>query len=151
MPIAFTKVALPYGWLGNMSPFPVTHQGKQYRTTEALFQAMRFENAEISEAIRLTKSPMAAKMIAKKNKSLMAVTPISNQDIDNMKICLRLKVKQHPHLKDWLIETGDEEIIEDTSGRATHSPWGAKFQRDGTWKGDNILGRLWMELRDELK
>ena len=25
--IAFTKVALPYGWLGNMAPFPVKHEG----------------------------------------------------------------------------------------------------------------------------
>ena len=36
--IAFTKVALPFGWLGNMAPYPVTYGGKAWRTTEALFQ-----------------------------------------------------------------------------------------------------------------
>src|SRR5262249_49560871 len=62
--IAFTKVDLPYGWLGNMAPFPVMHDGRGYRTTEALFQALRFDQEPIREAIRGEKSPMAAKMRA---------------------------------------------------------------------------------------
>lgn len=40
--IAFTKVKSPYGWLGNMSPYPVHYQGRTYRTTEALFR--RFDS-----------------------------------------------------------------------------------------------------------
>lgn len=28
MTIAFTKVSLPGGWLGNMAAFPVEHDGK---------------------------------------------------------------------------------------------------------------------------
>jgi predicted NAD-dependent protein-ADP-ribosyltransferase YbiA (DUF1768 family) len=39
--IWFTKVNLPYGWLGNMAPYPVLHDGCSWLTTEALFQAMR--------------------------------------------------------------------------------------------------------------
>ena len=39
--IWFTKVNLPYGWLGNMAPYPVLHDGCRWLTTEALFQAMR--------------------------------------------------------------------------------------------------------------
>ena len=67
--IAFTKVALPFGWLGNMAPYPVTYGGKAWRTTEALFQALRFEDESIREAIRQEKSPMAAKLVAKRHKS----------------------------------------------------------------------------------
>ena len=37
--IWFTKVDLPYGWLGNMAPYPVLHDGCRWLTTEALFQA----------------------------------------------------------------------------------------------------------------
>ena len=32
--IAFTKVALPYGWLGNMAPFPLVYDGQKYLTSE---------------------------------------------------------------------------------------------------------------------
>ena len=64
--IKFTKASLPYGWLGNMAPFPVMYNGKKWLTIEALFQALRFENEKIIEEIRLEKSPMGAKMKAKK-------------------------------------------------------------------------------------
>ena len=73
--IAFTKVALPFGWLGNMAPYPVTYGGEAWRTTEALFQALRFEDESIREAIRQEKSPMAVKFIAQRHKSKMVVVP----------------------------------------------------------------------------
>ena len=61
--IAFTKVTLPYGWLGNMAPFPVLYGLLEWRTTEALFQALRFAADDpVRELIRAEKSPMAAKM-----------------------------------------------------------------------------------------
>ena len=41
MPITFTEVDLPFGWLGNMVRFPVKYGGKWWKTTEALFQALR--------------------------------------------------------------------------------------------------------------
>ena len=63
--ISFTKVALPYGWLGNMSPHPVTYNEEVWRTTEALFQALRFNDPSIQKEIRDEKSPMGAKLKAK--------------------------------------------------------------------------------------
>ena len=45
--ISFTKVSLPFGWLGNMSPFPILYEGKEWKTTEALFQALRFDDESI--------------------------------------------------------------------------------------------------------
>ena len=68
--IKFTKVSLPYGWLGNMAPFPVMYKGKKWLTIEALFQALRFEDEKIIEEIRLEKSPMGAKMKVQKEPSL---------------------------------------------------------------------------------
>lgn len=58
--IAFTKVDLPYGWLGNMAPYPVAYEDLTYRTTEALFQALRFKDRAIRQQIHAEKSPMAA-------------------------------------------------------------------------------------------
>ena len=149
--IAFTKVKLPYGWLGNMSPYPVTYEGKEYRTTEALFQALRFpEYPEISEEIRAQTSPMAAKMTAKKYpECINAGETIDNQ---RMLMCLKLKLDQHPELVQMLRDTGDATIIEDCTNRDRGSArfWGAVLV-DGMWQGKNVLGNMWMHLREKLR
>ncbi|MHC2069773.1 NADAR family protein [Bremerella sp. T1] len=149
--ILIRKVKDEYGWLGNMSPFPVLYEGKKYRTTEALFQALRFDDEKIIESIREQKSPMAAKMIAKKHKDRMVVEPLSRDDLDNMRLVLRLKLLQHPKLRTFLLATGDQEIVEDCTKRPRGSGlfWGAA-NRDGEWVGENWLGRLWIKLRTEL-
>lgn len=146
--ILIRKVKEEFGWLGNMSPFPVLYEGKKYRTTEALFQALRFDDEEIIESIREQKSPMSAKMKAKKNKDRMVVVPLSGEDLDNMRLVLRIKLLQHPILRDDLLATGDQEFIEDCTKRPRGSGlfWGAALQ-EGEWVGENWLGRLWMELR----
>lgn len=148
--IAFTKVKLAHGWLGNMSPHPVTYDKIEWRTTEALFQALRFPtNPTIQEAIRREKSPMAAKMVAKRNKAAATVAPGSPQDLTNMRLCLWLKIDQHPDLKKALLDTGDAQIVEDCTSRKA-SIWGAK-KINGVWVGENLLGKMWMELRDDLR
>lgn len=148
--IAFTKVDLPYGWLGNMAPYPVAYEDLTYRTTEALFQALRFEDRAIREQIRAEKSPMAAKMRAKKHAAARVVVPLGPQDIDNMRLVLALKLRFHPPLRRKLLETGESQIVEDCSKRPRGSGlfWGAALI-DGTWKGENTLGQLWMALRSE--
>src|SRR5258708_103404 len=83
--IAFTKVALPYGWMGNMSPHPITLVGRTWRSSEALFQAGRFSLGDpIREEIRAQTSPMAAKMVAKREKDKMVVIPQSQEDLQLM-------------------------------------------------------------------
>ena len=150
--IKFTKVSLPYGWLGNMAPFPVMYEGKKWLTIEALFQALRFEDEKIIEEIRLQKSPMGAKMKAKKNKLLTVVEPMSENDLENMRMCVRLKIEQHPKLLLQLLATNDQIIIENIGKRngERHKFWGAK-EINGVWEGENMMGKIWMELRNSIK
>lgn len=151
--IAFTKVSAPYGWLGNMAPYPVTYGGQAWRTTEALFQALRFASDDpVRDLIREQKSPMAAKMTAKKHADKRVVTPLTQEDLDIMMMVLRLKVEQHPSLKDELLATNDALIVEDVTKRpgGTGLFWGAAWQGD-KWEGGNALGLLWMALRDEIR
>lgn len=148
--IGFTKVSLPYGWLGNMSPYKIHFWGKEWRTTEALFQAMRFEDMEIREAIRLEKSPMGAKFKAKKHKDKMVIDLMGDTDKLNMKTCIALKLDQHPVLKKMLIETGSSLLYEDVSTRKNRKSslfWGAVLNEDGSLDGENILGNIWMDER----
>lgn len=150
MPVLIRKVAEPFGWLGNMSPYPIVYNGDIYRTSEALFQVLRFKDVEAIQAIREQKSPMSAKMVAKRYREKMVVEPRSPEDLDNMRLCLRLKIEQHPELHDQLIATRPEVIIEDCTKRPRGNNifWGAAL-KDKQWVGQNWLGKLWMELRDQ--
>lgn len=162
MPVTFTKSSLPFGWLGNMSPFPIKYAEREWRTAEALFQALRFvgedgswtENLDIISAIWREKSPMGAKFAAKKNVEKMVVKPLSEKDLANMEMVLRLKLEQHPELVDQLLATGDELIIEDVSSRAdvksNNLLWGMARIADGSWVGKNLLGSIWMKIRSDL-
>lgn len=151
--ITFTRIDLPTGWLSNMSQHPVEFAGKEWRTVEALFQSLRFNDDGVKELIRAEKSPMSAKEVMKDNLALVSLSLHSTKDVKNMKICLKIKLKQHPMLVDKLIETGDKDIIEDVTNRGDVGGnlfWGAMLI-DGEWTGQNTLGKLWMELREELK
>ena len=150
--ISFTNVNSPYGWLGNMSAFPIDYKNERWRTSEALFQAMRFEDEEIRQNIRAQRSPMAAKMRAKGSNHLMIVEPCSQQDLENMRICLDLKFSQHPGLRRQLIQTGNDTLVEDVSKRPTARSlfWGMQYINN-EWVGTNTLGLLLMELREKLQ
>lgn len=154
--IAFTKVKLPYGWLGNMSPHPISYDGHVYKTAEHLFQALRFPPQMRSE-MRDRSSPMGAKMRAKALRGFMGVAPRSGQDLDNMRMVLRLKTRQHSSVLIGLLTTADALIIEDCTRRPSTSGlfWGAACrdmaEQPLQWRGENALGKMWMELREELR
>ena len=59
-----------------------------------------------------------------------------------MKEILKSKIEQHPYVLKKLIQSGNREIIEDSW---RDSFWGWGKNKDG----QNILGKLWMELREE--
>jgi ribA/ribD-fused uncharacterized protein len=157
LPITFSKVTFPNGWLGNMAPFPIRYDGKYYKTTEALFQALRYIDSglpDIAEQIRREKSPIAAKVIAKKsvNKELLNPQVLDpTNDLIRMEKVLRLKLEFYPQLAKELLATTDNIIIEDCTARPGGSAffWGAVY-KGAFWEGENHLGNLWMKIRNEL-
>lgn len=148
--IEFTKVDMPWGWLGNMYASPIKFNGKNWLTSEALFQALRFDDEEIREIIRGEKSPMGAKMKAKGNKSKMVIEPMSERDIENMKMVVRLKFEQNEVLKSKLKLSGEHVIVENIGVRngERHLFWGMK-KVNGEWIGNNMMGKILMEIRKE--
>jgi ribA/ribD-fused uncharacterized protein len=149
--ISFTKTALPNGYLGNMFSSPIEYDGKVWKTAEALFQALRFGDDSIREMIRNDKSPFGLKLKVKTISDQMIITPKGEQDIENMRLVLRLKFYQHPILRDQLLSTGNAVLIEDVTKRKSGNStfWGASLEGD-EWVGKNKLGELLMELREEL-
>ena len=97
---------------------------------------------------------MGAKMNARLNRNKLERGTIWDQapeDIPRMKECLELKLVQHPELNQKLLDTGNNEIIEDCT---THDRESARFwgmvNSDNKWIGENQLGKIWMEIRDSL-
>lgn len=64
--------------------------------------------------------------------------------VDAMRDILRAKAAQHEYVRRKLLATGDRELIED-SWRDDFWGWGQN--RDGR----NMLGKLWMEIRTDLR
>jgi ribA/ribD-fused uncharacterized protein len=64
--------------------------------------------------------------------------------VDIMRDILRAKVNQHEYVCRKLLQTGDRELVEN-SWRDDFWGWGPN--RDGR----NMLGKLWMEIRDEIR
>jgi len=151
--IAFTKVKLRYGWLASMAAYPIEYEGKIWKTAEALFQALRFNEEGVKEAIRTEASATYCQILAKKLAKTyqLKVEPMSEQDVTNMELVVRLKAEQHPLLLRELIKTKNRPIYEDNTKRGPKLAnlfWGAIKTPEG-WVGKNNLGKIWEKLRAE--
>ena len=147
----FLKTSERNGALSNMAPgFGLCISGVDIRSSEALYQASRFPHMPwVQEEIFAQASPMTAKMKSKKYISNTRNDWIEVR-VRIMKFCLRAKLVQNfEHFSEALINTGNIPIVEKKIRREDF--WGAKVQSDGTLRGKNVLGRLLMELRDQVK
>ena len=146
----FLKTKEKFGGLSNMAGgFPVRVNGALIPTVEAFYQACRFPHLpEVQLAIILEASPMTAKM---KGKPFRSQTR-SDWDVVRIPIMrwsLRLKLAFHfREFSALLLSTGNNPIVEESR----RDPfWGSQPQEPDLLMGENVLGRLLMELREEVK
>jgi ribA/ribD-fused uncharacterized protein len=131
--------------LSNFSAFTLQWCGYRFDTSEAAYHWMKFSDArpEIQEAIRMAPSAHEAFKLAEQYRSEVRRDWYTIRH-DVMRKILRAKVEQHEYVRRKLLETGDRLLVENS--------W-----RDGFWgegddgRGLNWLGRLWMEIRAELR
>ena len=152
--IWFKKVAEQYGWMGNMAPYPITYNGKVWRTSEALFQSLRYADPVIIEQIRQQKSPMGAKLVAKSSVNIVhrVIDAMSPQDVANMEMCVLLKFQQHPDIAKLLKATVPNPIYEDATNRNKVNDlfWGAHRNPQNPnhpINGLNKMGEILMQVR----
>jgi len=141
--ILFYRVNEPYGEFSNFSPHPVRLKGRTWPTSEHYFQAQKFAGTEHEEIVRLAKSPMVAARMGRSRARPLRLDWETVKD-DIMREALRAKFTQHPQLRSLLLSTGDTELIEHTRNDSYWADGG-----DGS--GKNMLGKLLMELRAELR
>lgn len=121
-----------------------------YHTAEHYFQINRLpkNHPHINELLQI-KSPMGLKMAVKKFKDDFIIEPMSNNDIYNMMETITLKLDTNPELVNMLRETGDLSIYEDVTSRphGNNLFWGATVP---DFIGKNVLGIIWMQIRNNL-
>ena len=141
--INFYSTKDAYGCFSNFSAHPIRLKNKIWKTSEHYFQAQKFAGTEHEEEIRLIDSPMiAARMGRDRKRPLRKDWEVVKDDI--MREALRAKFTQHEDLKGILLETGDALLVEHTANDRYWADGG-----DGS--GLNMLGKLLMELREELR
>lgn len=127
----------------NFSSFMLEWKGKLYPTSEHAYHSEKFENEEMKEQVRNTRSAHEALKFTKANNDKRR-KDWGEAKLSIMKDILRAKVEQHPYVKKKLLESGDKELIED-SWRDAYWGWGPNKD------GENHLGKLWMEVRGEFR
>ncbi len=141
--IQFYRTGDPYGEFSNFAAFPFQLEEREWRTTEHYFQGKKFEGTEYEEAIRNEPSPMIAARMGR-NRAWPLRKDWEEVKDDVMRRALRAKFTQHPHLRELLTSTGEADLVEHTKNDRYWADGG-----DGT--GENILGKLLMELRELLR
>jgi len=138
--------------LSNFSSFMIEWEGLRFPTSEHLYHWLKFATSQdgkraaplsVSTDILDAPSAHAAFKMAQELKGQRR-PDWDDVKVDFMRQILREKVRQHEYVHRKLLETGDRELVEN-SWRDDFWGWGPN--RDG----QNRLGKLWMEIRAELR
>jgi len=135
----------PTRWLSNFEYAEVTIDGKTYKTNEHYFQACKAITEAEHEAIRLVSSPKEAKHMGRQ--------VACRSDWEGVKDAvmlkgLRAKFAVGSDLAVRLLATEDRPLIEGNPYGDRY--WGA-VRKGNQWVGKNRLGKLLMQVRQELR
>src|SRR5262245_13970127 len=141
--INFYSASGEYGCFSNFVGYPVRIGKKTWPTSEHYFQGQKFKDLETEESIRKAKSPMIAARMGRDRKKPL------RRDWESVKVgvmrdVVRAKFTQHDDIRQVLLSTGDAKLVEHTENDFY---WGD----GGDGRGKNMLGRILMEVREELR
>jgi ribA/ribD-fused uncharacterized protein len=126
-------------WLSNFYPAPITWDGKEWPTSEHLYQSLKVRSERDKERIRLAPTPKQAKELAHEIGYEIDVPGRAYL----MRIAIREKFRQHPNLAEQLVATRGL-IVE-------ASPFDPLWGEGPRGCGLNLMGMLLMELRETLR
>jgi len=141
MALKFYRIKDPGGFLGNYWKARTYIYGRWWNWNEAPYQSaktiIQAEKDEIWAAVKANDSRLLGQKVTMRPDWDQVKRSV-------MKECCLAKFLQHPDLRKQLMDTGMEELIEDSP---VDWYWGCG--KDGT--GQNVLGQVLMEIREELK
>lgn len=135
--ISFTG---PNFFLSNFYPCEVAFEGKVYKSSEHAYMASKTEDLNVREYIASQPTPGQAKKIGR---SIPLRENWDNVRVYYMRTILKSKFSDQA-LYEKLLSTAPYELIEGNT-------WGDTFWGQcPIGKGQNMLGKLLMELRDDI-
>jgi len=129
-----------HGQLSNFHTSTIVVDGKTYPTVEHAYQAHKTLNEDSRALIRRAKTPAEAKKLGR---GVEIRSDWNDVKIDLMRTFTRLKF-ENPLLRQYLLATGDAELVHGNT-------WNDRFWGVCRGTGENWLGRILMELREELR
>ena len=129
-----------YAFLSNFQKCNIEFEGDVYPTVEHAFQAAKTFDKEERKRILSFASPVIAKRIGRKVK----LRPDWEYVKCDIMLLLLKKKFEDPELAEKLLATGDAELIEGNNH-------GDRFWGMVNGEGKNMLGKLLMEVRDDLR
>jgi len=141
-----------YRFLSNFYPCVIEHQGISYPSNEHYYVAMKVNDEQLingmyytpgdfREMLATIENPAIVKRLGQKIKIRK---DWDSKKLEVMNWGVREKFNNNSTLRELLLSTGDEELIEGNHWKDTF--WGVC---DG--KGKNHLGKILMEVRRELR
>ena len=148
--IEITAFQDQYWFLSNYYPAPVVYHGITYPSNEVAFQAQIGKDRrsfprndyELQEQFS-SLSPGDARRFGQ---SIPLRHDWEKAKVSVMRNLVHEKFSQHPELSDRLCATGNVILIEGNTWN--DKTWGMVQASDGTWHGQNLLGRILMEERE---
>jgi ribA/ribD-fused uncharacterized protein len=137
---SITEFRGKWRFLSNFYPSLVNLDGWWYQTVEHAYQAAKTTKIEDRVPIYNVGSPAGAKSLGQK----LSLRPDwENVKTDVMLLLLRQKFS-HYSLRELLLSTGNAELVEGNT-------WGDTFWGVCNGKGSNFLGKLLMQVREEVR
>ena len=135
-----------WAFLSNFYWNEIEHEGIIYPTNEHFFQAMKTLDNDERRQIANCLTPGQAKRMGRRV-ALRSDWESVKEDVMLLGLCLKFADEQ---LADWLLETGDEELVEGTTWH--DNEWGnCSCSKCINIEGKNKLGKLLMRVRDMIK
>jgi ribA/ribD-fused uncharacterized protein len=137
----------PYGAFSNLFRRAVIFEDRVYPTAEHAYQAGKARKEAVKEWLLNAPTPALVAMAAHGLYTWDIVPDWSQIKFERMRKVLYAKFTQHDDLKELLLSTGEARLVE--AGRVenvVNCVWG-----EVNGKGKNMLGKMLMELRAELR
>lgn len=125
--------------LSNFSAHEVVFRGETFKTSEHAYQAAKFADPIIRRKIVTASSAFLAREYGQ---APLGMTENFNK-VFIMKEIMRAKLQQHFDVQEALRKIGHADIIKN---HPDDYFWGAGADDSG----ENVMGKIWMELRDEM-
>ncbi len=132
-----------YGFLSNFSAHGFMLDDRYWPTVEHCFQAQKFMGTDHEERIRISRSPKEAKNLGQ-TREIRLRADWEEVKVAVMRRAVMARFKTHADLRDLLLMTGDDELVENVPSDYF---WGC----GALGGGQNMLGKILMDTRASLR